>query len=1106
MGLIVADGGLGKSSLASSWAARRTVAWHDVTATDRRLETLAGAIVAALRGAVPALPAELAVTVAAARGPDAAAEAAERAQVIAALLCETLEARLARDLTLVLDDVHELGADSVSWRLVEELCRQAGPRLHVLLISRSEPEFALERMRGRGEVVEVTGRDLAFSVADVEALLAETLGEPDAELAAGLHTATAGWPAGVRLALEALRTVAAAERPAALEGLRRRQSPVFAYLAQEVFERAPGELRALVRSLAGLERASPELCAELGLGDVAATLESLARRGLFVEPDRGEPGWYRLSDIAREFVDEHEPLSDDERASLYRGAAAWALRQGRTADALRWLTALRDGDGLAAALAEHGERLLSAGEVETVLSATIAVPAAARDATVELVAGRARQIRGDWEGALACFVRAAGGSGELDAGIAWRMGLIHHFRGELAEADAVYGRGRVEGAAPRDAALLLASHAAVAWLRGDAETCRARVGRAYELAVETGDAQALATAHTVLAMLAALEGSGAAHTHYAQALAYAEQAGDVLQIIRISANRGSRFLDEGYYERSLTELERALALADVAGFAALRALALNNRGLARFALGRFEEACADLEEARGLYERIGSRNVSYPLCALGDVYRERGDHALSRAAYEEAIANARRAQDVQGIGHGTAGLARLLARDDPAAARQLADEALACGPGVMQVRALLAALTVALASEDAERARELAAEAVAVAGARRDRPGLATALELQAQAVGDAGLLEQACELWREIGNPLGEARSELALARLRGPVEGRELAERAEQRLRALGARGHAAAAADLLTRVRAGGAGADPDRVAGALPRAARRRARAGVGMAVAQGARPAEAARRAAGPARRARRADGGALARGRSGEAGQPPVGRAQHRPRGARSRAALRARDVRHRGRPERRPGAGQRGCGRRRVHVDRRGGAGAARRRSGGRGARPAGRRRGAVPGRLPRGGRVRGLGGAAARGSPLDLRAAGAGARRGRDRARRSRRRRALPAADAGEGRVRRGGAHRARVGAGERGPSRRRAARLSRLRRADARDRRRGGPLPAHPARSPQRTLRALERVPGSVTRHGELHRPSVGPRRHRRRGRPGAERPRRPCGERA
>jgi DNA-binding SARP family transcriptional activator len=50
------------------------------------------------------------------------------------------------------------------------------------------------------------------------------------------------------------------------------------------------------------------------------------------------------------------------------------------------------------------------------------------------------------------------------------------------------------------------------------------------------------------------------------------------------------------------------------------------------------------------------------------------------------------------------------------------------------------------------------------------------------------------------VSNPLGEARAELALARVSEPEAGRELAARSARRLRELGARGHAHAAAALL------------------------------------------------------------------------------------------------------------------------------------------------------------------------------------------------------------------------------------------------------------------------------------------------------------------
>src|SRR4029079_3172785 len=101
---------------------------------------------------------------------------------------------------------------------------------------------------------------------------------------------------------------------------------------------------------------------------------------------------------------------------------------------------------------------------------------------------------------------------------------------------------------------LLAGRPSRHWRRGDADACRVDSARAFDIATRAGDPQALAAAHTVLAMLAALEGdrSGNEATSL-RALDYAQQAGDVLQLVRVRTNRGSRHVEECSYEEALSE-------------------------------------------------------------------------------------------------------------------------------------------------------------------------------------------------------------------------------------------------------------------------------------------------------------------------------------------------------------------------------------------------------------------------------------------------------------------------------------------------------------------------------------------------------------------------
>ena len=788
---VVADAGFGKSTLLGAWAAEVNSAWLTASPDDASLAALSRSIADALRLRVPSLPADAARAIVSADGPGMEHDEPARARGFAAVVCESLQTELRRDLVLVVDDVHEVFGSPGAVQLIEALCRQAPQRLHLVLASRSELPFPIERLRGQGQVLELTSSALAFDADETAELLEAHIGRADAETAAELQGVTGGWPAAVRLAVEALRGLPPARQPGALDAIGRPGGPLLAYLASEVFANEPSEVSELVGTVAPLDRFSADLCEALGIGSAAELLRALARRGLFVELQGQTGSWYTLGTPVRDYALTCLVPDEPGAAEIRRRAAAWFLGHDDPQEALRCLTAADDLDGIVELLSAHGQSLLARGSVDAVVRAVERIDPARRSPAIEEVAGEAYQIRGAWDEALRCFDRAAGASDRLPAGLAWRMGLLHYLGGRLDEAVATFDRAGDEGE-PADLGLLFAWRASVQWIRGDAEGCRADARRAFAVASDARDDRALAAAHTVLAMLAALEGDRSANeSHYLRALDYAQRAGDVLQTIRVRTNRGSRHLEECSYEEAIAELDLALGLADLAGFAAFRALALTNRGQALASLGRFEEAVADLEGAFELYQRLGSRMVAYPLARLGEVYLARGEWALARAVFEEAVTHAEPAGDAQGLVPALVGLARVLAAEEPETADRLIERALSFGPGMGHVGALVGAGRVALARGDLGRAAALSDEAASAAGIRRDWGGLAESLELRALASDDPhaerARLREAHGLWARLGNPVGAARIELLDALL---VEDDAKAKDAEHRLRELGVR----------------------------------------------------------------------------------------------------------------------------------------------------------------------------------------------------------------------------------------------------------------------------------------------------------------------------
>jgi DNA-binding SARP family transcriptional activator len=645
----------------------------------------------------------------------------------------------------------------------------------------------------------VVAEALGFDETETAELLARVGGEDLRTHGPAVRRLTGGWPAAVRLVAETL--AAAGDRNRVLAGLLSRGGLVglVEALLDEEVSAAPPELVSLLRVGAVLERFRPDLLTALGVPAAEATVATEERRGVHIAPSTPE-GWSILTPTSREYALARLATDAAEVMRLRSAAATWFADQGDAATALRHQCLAGDADGIAELLARHGSALLAAGQGALVAEAVERVPADRRTAAIDLVEGEACLVRGDWDRAVVCLSRLVPAYGPAPAAAAWRLGFIHHMRGELERALVLYQRGYADPhGAPIDRALAAAWASAAAWLTGDGETCRDLAGKAFALADETGDDRALAAAHTARALLAALDGDRRSNDmHYLRALGHAERSGDVLQIIRIRTNRGSQFTEEGHYARAVSELDTAITLADLAGFASLRALALQNRAEARRRLGRLEDAARDVATALEAQQRLGSRMASYALSGLGAIQADQGNVSLARASYEEALALADPGGDVQGLVPALCGLARMVAVDDPDAAERLVRRALASGANLAHTDALLAAGWLALRRGDQDKARARADAAAAAARQRRDRAGVAEALELRAAGADDKAerrrLLREAEAVWEALSCPIPLARTRLAL--LRAGADGVR-AEEIERACRDVGARALAAEAA---------------------------------------------------------------------------------------------------------------------------------------------------------------------------------------------------------------------------------------------------------------------------------------------------------------------
>ena len=802
---VIAGPGMGKTVLARAVAERHATVWLSVPPAGMRPAVFARALVDGLRIRVPGIPAMLSELAGGFETPDPD-EQRSRAETLASSVAESLVDRLPRDLLLVVDGIDRLASWSVCLTLLEAMARNSPADLHLLLLGRRNPGLRTERLGAAGRAQTIDEEELRLTDDEVVDLLRRHMApSPAPERVAEIVSLAAGNP----------ETALLGTAHARMSDDTLPETPTD--LVRAVIGIRPDNDRAVLKALAALGDGNAAVLGQV-TGIPSIDLDRLAADGL-VRPVAMASDLVELGAAAATVVD-----VDEDGRRRHRIAAARELREaGDPAGALGMLRGAGAADQVIALLREEGRLLLAHGAWPTVLDA---VGDDATDPTSwgedrplgadpdhAALIGEAWRLAGDRDKALAWFHAASDAQDPVPTWLAWRMGMLLHFGGELDQARALYGRAD-PGGPTTEVALLRSWEAAAAWLQSDIDACREAAAEAARLARESGDDEALSAAHTAQALLAAVEGDRAGNDqHYLRALVHAERAGDVLQLVRIHTNRGSRLLEEGDHAEALAELELALRTADLTSAKSLHGMGLNNRGQVLRRLGRLDEATADLVASRAIFERTGSRWVGYALAELGEIYDIRGERSQAVACFEEAIAQCEPVGDTQGTVPAYVGLARLLMVDDPGRAEALAQQACAQPDSLGFVAALAAAAEVAFARDDLAAAGQAVQRGLDVARQRRDRPGIATHLELHARLSDDPATareyLLEARDLWARMHCPLEEARTTVALATIDPTPEARRDANRAVQTLRSLGARAWAELAVRRLTEV-------DSDRVA--------------------------------------------------------------------------------------------------------------------------------------------------------------------------------------------------------------------------------------------------------------------------------------------------
>jgi ATP/maltotriose-dependent transcriptional regulator MalT/DNA-binding SARP family transcriptional activator len=521
---------------------------------------------------------------------------------------------------LVLDNLHEVSANSALHAALEAGLMQVPGHCCVVVISRNEPPAALARMRLAGGMVHLGAQDLRVTpeeIADIANLRGQSLAP---EAVAKLQERTQGWAAGLVLMLEHAKV---SGRIAELPG----DAPprvIFDYLAGEIFERFEGKTQQFLLKIACLPRMSAEV-AEALTGDARAgrLLLNLAQNDYFVREVPGDEGrFYQLHPLLRDFLRDRaaQVLPDAVGTAELKRAAALLRGAGHLEDAVSLLSENREWAEVARIAAEESDAMLDQGRSETLGSWLELLPAATLEGDPRLLFARAasrlhespRTARRLFAQAYEGFLRAGDTRGATRSSCGVARAIILEFD-DLTALDQwiatlsglLTGGERGGGVDPAAAAMLVR----ILLLRDPGNEALAQwLDRAERVARASPDARAasgvLAELALARAMSALLRGDFTAAEAASGALRAraVEHSPDLRIAVEFASALGH--LLEGSHEAALRAARDGLAIAVAEGvraydewlhaLGAAAALGAGDRESARAELGALEAAGARL--------------------------------------------------------------------------------------------------------------------------------------------------------------------------------------------------------------------------------------------------------------------------------------------------------------------------------------------------------------------------------------------------------------------------------------------------------------------------------------------------------------------------------
>ncbi|MBI5220085.1 MAG: hypothetical protein HY958_14250 [Bacteroidia bacterium] len=241
--------------------------------------------------------------------------------IVSLLINEIL--KIDKHFLLVLDDFHLIESEEI-FKLVGYLIEHIPDKIHIAILTRSDPSLPIARLRSRHQLVELRSSDLSFSANDISILFNKKLKLGlSVDDVYSLEIKTEGWIAGLQLT--ALSMQGRDNISEFIQDLKGDNRYIMDYLVEEVLKIQTNDIKKFLLHTSILEQMSAPLCnAVLNRNDSQLILEKLEQNNMFVIPLDNDRKWYRYHHLFAELLKQR--LQQNNKAAiveLHNNASEW---------------------------------------------------------------------------------------------------------------------------------------------------------------------------------------------------------------------------------------------------------------------------------------------------------------------------------------------------------------------------------------------------------------------------------------------------------------------------------------------------------------------------------------------------------------------------------------------------------------------------------------------------------------------------------------------------------------------------------------------------------------------------------------------------------------